>query len=258
VFLKVPEQATSGPGWTYDPRGWIQVDGVGAVLDGIESTHSVEVYGNNVTIKNSKITITGDGWAVGARHALNLTVDHTVMTSPVQFGAGRMLVAVKDIYGDATVTTTADDISHASTGVQIDVGLIQDTYIHDAGFAAGDHTNGTTSGGGQTGLLKIAHNTIFNQEDQTDAVSLFQDFGIQTNRVIDNNLLAGGGYTIYGGANVGKESTATNIKITNNRISRIYYPNGGSYGYLAAYVSGQGNTFTGNVWDADSSPIPNG
>jgi hypothetical protein len=136
--------------------------------------------------------------------------------------------------------------------VQTDSGLIQDNYIHDMGYRSGDHINGTTSNGGGA-LLTIRHNTIFNQIDQTDAVSLFEDFGSQHDRVIDDNLLAGGGYTIYGGANPGGAATS-NIRITNNRISRMYYPNGGYYGPVTAFdPQGSGNVWSGNVWDDDPS-----
>jgi hypothetical protein len=103
--------------------------------------------------------------------------------------------------------------------------------------------------------LTLHHNTVFNSYSQTDAISLFQDFGPQANRTIDNNLLAGGGYTIYAGANTGKEATATNIHVTNNRISRMYYPQGGSYGPVTAYTSTGGNTFTGNIWDDTSTLV---
>ena len=119
-------------------------------------------------------------------------------------------------------------MSGTSTGVQMESGLIQDNYIHDMGYDPGDHINGMTTNSG-TALLTIRHNTILNTIDQTDAIRLFEDFGAQSNRIIDNNLVAGGGYTIYGGANPGGAATS-NIKITNNRFSRVYYPNGGYYG----------------------------
>ncbi len=31
---------------------------------------------------------------------------------------------------------------------------------------------------------------------QTDAIGLFEDFGVQANRIIRGNLLAGGSYTL--------------------------------------------------------------
>ena len=98
-------------------------------------------------------------------------------------------------------------------------------------------------------------NTILNQFGQTDAISLFQDFDVEANRLITENLVAGGGYTIYGGDNqrFGKTS---NIKITNNRFSNVFFPNGGSYGPIAAFDStGTGNLASGNFWDHNLSAV---
>ena len=40
------------------------------------------------------------------------------------------------------------------------------------------------------------------------------------------------------------------IQITNNRIARLYFPNGGSYGPVTAFdPNGPGNVWSGNVWD---------
>lgn len=254
TLVSVPSQATSGPGWHYDSRGWVEIDGNGAVFDGYAVATNVDVSASNVTIRNTRILVGGESFGISLRHTANVTIESSQITAP-DAGTNRLLVGIKDIYGDSTgLRVLRNDISRASTGVQVEAGLIQDNYIHDLGFTTGDHVNGTTSNGG-TGQLNIVHNTIFNAIDQTDAISLFQDFGPQANRVIDNNLLAGGGYTIYAGANAGKESTATNIHVTNNRISRMYYPNGGSYGPLAAYNPAGGNTLTGNIWDETGTPV---
>jgi hypothetical protein len=69
--------------------------------------------------------------------------------------------------------------------------------------------------------------------------------------------VAGGGYTVYGGANAGGAATS-NIKITNNRFARTLFPHGGYYGYLTAFdPSGTGNAWSGNVWDEDGRPLGN-
>ena len=255
VTLKnVPGDVSSGPGWAYDPRGWVAITGNGAVFDGyaVATDVSLSVEASNVTVRNVRLNVSGESFGIALRHTANVTITNTEITSP-SASTGRLLVGIKDIYGDSTgLQVLRTNISRTSTGIQVESGLLQDNYIHDMGYKAGDHINGTTSNGG-TDLLTIRHNTVFNQIDQTDAVSLFQDFGPQANRVIDNNLLAGGGYTLYAGANAGRESGATNIHVTNNRFARTFYTNGGSYGPLAAYVSGQGNTFTGNVWDDTGS-----
>lgn len=252
----VPGELTSGPGWTWDPSGYIAVTGNGAVVDGIVTTASIDVSGaSGVVIKNSRITVTGEGWGVALRHASNVTIQDSEISGPSATGATRLMVGVKDIYGDSVGTKVLrDDIFNTSTGIQIDQGLIEANYIHSLGMTGGDHVNGTTSNGGSV-QLTIRGNTIFNSYDQTDAISLFQDFGPQANRLIEKNLIAGGGYTIYAGANPGMASTATNIIVRNNRVSRMYYPDGGYYGPATAYTSGGGNVWSGNVWDEDGSLI---
>jgi hypothetical protein len=222
-----------------------------AVLENAEVDGTVEVEGSNVTIRNVRILENGDGWGIGLRHTKNTLITDV----EIYGGQPRLEVGIKDVYGDASNTQILrTEITRTSSGIQTHEGLIQDNYIHDMGYQSGDHINGTTSNG-STVPLTIRHNTVFNQLDQTDAVSLFEDFGTEANRVIDDNLLAGGGYTIYGGQNAGGP-LSTNVKIRNNRISRIFFPNGGGYGPIAAFDAGApGNEWSGNVWDEDGSAI---
>ena len=245
ALKRVPTDVTSGTGWTWDPRGWITA-GDNAIVENLIIPASVDITGKNAIVRNNQITVTGEGWAVALRHATNATVQNNEIGVP---GATRLMVGIKDIYGDSHGTKViGNDITNASTGIQIGEGLIEANYIHDLGFKSGDHINGTTSNGGTT-QLTIRGNTILNKFDQTDAISLFQDFGVEANRLITGNLVAGGGYTIYGGDNQNFGKTY-NIKITNNRFSTLYFPNGGYRGPYAAYdPTGAGNQFSGNIWD---------
>ncbi len=54
--------------------------------------------------------------------------------------------------------------------------------------------------GGGAGPLIVNHNTMLNPQGQTAIVFASVDFGDQTTLTITNNLMAGGGYMIYGGA----------------------------------------------------------
>ena len=250
----VPGDVSKGDGWHYDKRGWVTVDGKGATLENLDVPYNVDVTADNVTLKNLRITVRGEGFGVSLRRTSNVTIQDVEIGSP-DAGEDRLLVGIKDIYGDTKGTKILRaDIFHAGTGVQIYSGLLQDSYIHDMGFRSGDHTNGTTSNGG-TQQLTIKHNTVFNSQAQTDAVSLFQDFGVEANRLIEGNLLAGGGYTIYGGANPGAAQTS-NIRIINNRISNMYFPKGGHFGPVTAFDEhGPGNVWAGNIWDATGATI---
>jgi hypothetical protein len=252
TLLRVPQDVTSGPGWVWDSRGWLQASS-GAVVKNLSVSGSVIVGGSNITVTNVKVLVDGETWGIGLQHATNAVISNNQIG--IQGGTPRLMVGIKDIYGDSTGTQfLRNNVTNSSTGVQIYEGLIADNYIHDMGYQSGDHINGTTSNGSTT-LMTIQHNTILNQISQTDAISLFQDFGVEANRLITDNLVAGGGYTIYGGDNerFGKTS---NIKITNNRFSTLYYPNGGSYGPIAAFdSSGSGNLLSGNYWDSNLSPV---
>ncbi len=254
VLKRVPQDVSSGPGWHYDTRGFIQIDGIGATFSGFSVQDSIEVLADNVSISNVSSLLGGETWAVGLRHADGVSISNVKIAAP-NLSSNRLMVGIKDIYGDVTTLTIRRcDISGTATGIQLEAGVVEDNYIHDLGFKDVDHVNGFTSNAGST-QLTIRHNTVYNQLSQTDAISLFQDFGAQRNRLITNNLLGGGGYALYAGANVGKEATATNIVVTNNRFTRNLFPKGGYWGPYTAYTPTGGNVMTGNVWDDTGAPL---
>jgi hypothetical protein len=257
ALKRVPGQVSGGRGWHWDPRGWVEVTGDGAVLRGLSIRGDVNITASDVTIADDRIVSGGpNSFGISLRHTRNVTVRRCTIHGGGP-ASGRLMVGVKDILGNSAGTRVlGNNIYYASTGVHMSDGLIRGNYIHDMGYRPGDHLNGISSNGGSTALLTIQHNTILNRFGQTDAVSLFQDFGRQGNRVITGNLLAGGGYTIYAGG--GKQGTPPpfKIRITNNRISTVYYPAGGKYGPLAYYTPGHGNSWSGNVWDSTGQAIP--
>jgi hypothetical protein len=251
----VPGQVSSGAGWHFDPRGWVQADGAGAVLSGLYIPYNINVTAPGVMIKDVQVITSGQP-GISIRHANGVTVQNSTITG-VNATTGRMLAGVKDMYGDSTgLAVLRNNISLNETGVQLESGLVADNYIHNTGYITGDHVNGVTSNGGVTTLLTITHNTIFIDRSQTDAIGLFDDFGVQANRTITSNLVAGGGYPIYGGQNPGTPAP-TAIRVTGNRVATIYYPKGGAFGPAAAYsTTGTGNTWTGNTWDTTGQTIP--
>ena len=220
--------------------------GDNAIVENLLVDGPVDVQGSNAIIRNNSIPVNGETWGVGLHHTVNAQIYNNTIGTPGV--TPRLLVGIKDVYGDATGTQVLrNDISNTSTGVQTHEGVIADNYIHDLGFQTGDHLNGTTSNGATT-MMTIRHNTILNSYGQTDAISLFQDFWIEGNRLITDNLIAGGGYTIYGGE--GSYGQSFNIVITNNRFSNIFFPASGSYGPVAHFdSSGPGNILSGNYWD---------
>ena len=82
----------------------------------------------------------------------------------------------------------------------------------------------------------VRHNTLFNECDATSCINV-QAW------TIENNLIAGGSFSIY----------TENSIIKNNHFSTKYYPNIGSNGIY--YNGASGSTCTGNVFHETGEPI---
>jgi hypothetical protein len=249
-LLKVPGQVKKGNGWHYDPRGWVEVNGNGAVLQNLYIPFTVDITASNVKITNVEVVDTGQGFGISLRHTSNVSITNSSVFSPAASGPDRLQVGIKDLYADSTgLVIQRDNIYHVSTGIQISAGLISNNYIHDLGYQTGDHLDGIASDSGDSSGLTINHNTVFLRQAQTTAIGLFEDFGTQLDCLIENNLIAGGGYALYAGANPGGAQTS-NIRVLSNRFSRIYYSHSGYYGPYTAYGEhSPGNRWSGNVWD---------
>ena len=248
LLKSVPGDVSSGPGWHYDDGGWVEIDGEGAVFSGFSVAVNLDVTASGVTVENSRIVVAGDSFGVSLRHTSNVVVRNNTITAP-DAGANRLMVGVKDVYGDAVGTQVlGNDISHTATGVQIYSGLIQDNFIHAVGYLPGDRTNGILSTGGQV-PLSIDHNTVYVGRAQMVATGPFEDFGAEENRSITRNLIGGGAYSIYGGQNEGGP-TSHDVRITGNRFVRIYYQNGGWWGPITAFdPRAPGNRYRDNLGD---------
>jgi len=245
TLRRVPQDVKSGPGWSYDSRGWVTITGNGAVFEGYDVSVDVSVQANNVVIRNNRIR--SGGWPLALRHTTGTVIDRNTLGGTAGSTCDN---AIRGIYGDdQNVTITANDIAYCGSGINSfsGGGLIQGNYIHDIGWACSGsgclHYNGIQLSAGTGPLMVIDHNTILNTQGQTDAIMLANDEGAQRNRLITNNLLAGGGYCFYGAG--GPNGVSTGITFRGNRFSTRYFPNCGYWGPVA-YWKGSSS---GNVWD---------
>ena len=257
ALKSVPGQVSSGPGWTWNKAdGYLQVTGNGAKLTGLRIPGTVDVAASNVTLNHDSITVGGGGDSYGV--TLDSTANVTIENSNIQgtsTGTDRLGEGIKDVYTDSTGTRVLNNnISKTDTAIQLYQGTIEGNFIHNLGINNTDHVNGITSNG-DTHPLLIQNNTILNKFNQTDAIGLFQDFGVVANVTVNDNYLAGGGYTVYGGD--GSKGQSYNIKITNNVFSKVYFPNSGQWGPVAYFDDqGPGNTWTNNTWAGTTRTIP--
>jgi hypothetical protein len=234
----------------------------GAVIENLDVNGAIVVAPiyKDVTVRNNRVVTHGDTFAINFvcdySTSPSTCADRGIVTRNTVRGASRdvdrCLAGIEmagNVIGDKI---TFNDVSWCATGIQLDDGLVTDNYVHDLGWksseaAAGreDHINGLTMNGGSN--VTVRHNTFLNDRSQTDAVSFFQDFTPVTDILVEDNLLAGGGYTIYGGA--GGKGPTKNIVIRNNQISTRYFPLGGYWNWIAYYTATDpGNVLTGNRW----------
>lgn len=258
-----PGEVSSGPGWSY-ADGCVSITGTGTVLRGFRLDGcAVAVLANNVTIENCIIAAGGQAiTGVSIENDTNnngaaitsFTMRHCTV-SGIDDNMHRASACVRDIYGSATgVVIQGCNLYWAATGIQVYAGELLDNYVHDlvCNVAYGDHANGIVIGGGTAAML-IRNNTVLNGNGQTSCIALFQDHAPPAiaNKTISHNLLAGGGYCIYGGQSGAQYAglPASNIVVTDNVISTVYYADGGAFGPVIYYAPGNsGNDWSGNVW----------
>lgn len=112
------------------------------------------------------------------------------------------------------------------------------------------HADGFQSDGGSN--ITLRHNTIRNPNSQTSAILMSTNTAPIDDVVIGDNLMSGGGYTVYCGTDEG--GVATNATYTNNRISREFFPNGGRWAPTTWCDRVAVNS--GNGWDRGMPPAP--
>jgi hypothetical protein len=253
----VPGQISSGPGWTWNAAtSVLAVTGSGTVLTGLYIPGNLEIDASNVTIKDVQV-VTGGNFGISLRHTTGVTIENSTISGQ-NATTGRVGSAIDDVYSDSTgITITDCNIYSFKTGIQVQTGMITGNYLHDPGYVAGDHTNGFFVNGG-TEPMTIEDNTVFDSLNQTDAISLDASAAGTpvANKTIENNFLAGGSYTIYGGDSLG--NTLSSVLFEGNRFGQLYYATSGQYGpvaYFTATGTG-GNVWSGNFYDTTGATIP--
>lgn len=204
----------------------------GQVISGLNITGSVIISANNVTLKNCKIT-SGDYNTIKVAETVTGTVIQNCTIDGVGGGGNGILGCGKFI---------GNNIFNVENGIFIvgkDATLIQDSYIHGLKGTASSHYDNIQIEGSVSNVV-IRHNTIINDYGQTGALMIDNNWGPVSNITVDNNILVGGGYTIYVDAHF-NSNPITGVVITNNHI--------GPGGYGATNFNMTSPVYTGNVND---------
>ena len=227
----------------------------GAVVEGIDLTGTIFVAANNVTIRNVRLrwpagAIAGPGdYAMIAldRNHSGLQVEDCDIS-----GGGEVYKAVS-AWSVAVRRCNLHDIGHGvETGTNF---VVEDNWIHDTTDGGkGWHVDGVIVSAGSNGVIR--HNRIvLNDAGTTATVGLWAELGPVSNILVENNLLAGGSYSIYA---TSVTDPMTGVRFLNNRLSTVMHPRVGLWGIwypkLATDLIRTGNVIHETGQNADTEP----
>lgn len=220
--------------------GSITVTKSGTVLQNLNITGALMINASNVTVRNSRVT-TDDFAVIRIKSGMSgVLIDHVEVNGLGTSGSENSM----GIMGPATITWC--DIHGTENGVTPESGsVLKNSYIHSLGAPGSPHYDGVQIDGGLSNIT-IEHNTVLNGFDQTSAVMIDNYFGPISDIVVNDNLLGGGGYTVYSDGSFNNGSIS-GVVYSNNRLRSGYY------GY--SLLRNGSVRFSGNVDDATSRAV---
>ena len=240
------------------------------------------VSGDNVTIRNSRITVNGAG--CGPSHtcgnaAIYLSGPFTVHVFNVELTAAAPTTVEHGIRNAAGGTLDLDKVyQHGTIDALCFCGnaTIKNSYSKISMSIVGDHLENVYT---DDATLVATHNTLLNDRPQTANVfantNNASDAPCKNHLTISNNLLAGGGFTIYACAH-GTSVGSSSVNITGTGSARCgggaevqggggtwVCPHGAGTRLVTSQMAARSersaswypNTvWTGNVWDDTGDP----
>ena len=199
------------------PAAGFTIGTPGTIIEGLDISGPVVITASKVTLRNCKVTAADHNVVLIKPEAADATVENCEIDNR---GSGGQGIAGHGVFLRNNIHDCADGID-----VRGDDTIIQDNFIHQMRGTSQSHFDGIQADGNFSNLT-IVHNTVINEQNQTSALMLDNYWGPIDRVIIDNNLLIGGGYTVYinevakgqpGGGPV------TNVSFTNNRLGRGYW-----------------------------------
>ena len=239
----------------------ITVNKAGTTIKDIALDGEINVEADNTTIEDSEVTVEGTqtcGKSCGGRGIwIKPGVTGTVIKNVTCHGGAPTGENVTQYCIMSNDSATTIEHLHAYYCTECLAGPmnLSESFIDETGATIPEEHYEDIYYGGGAGPLIVNHNTMLNPQGQTAVVFASVDFGNQTTLTITNNLMAGGGYMIYGGGSGSGGKVVGPVTITGNRFSRKYYPEGGFYG-VGSYFEDSVTTWSGNVWDETLKTVP--
>jgi hypothetical protein len=226
--------------------GSLTIDEDGKVVEGLDLRGSITVKASDVVIRDCKLT--NDATAIRFDQGTNLLVERVTLVG----SSAKTLDGAIQASGDITVRR----VQISGFGEGIDVygagGLIQDNLMINMANADGKLMDGIEAW--EAKHLVIRHNLI-EMPDGNSVIKLPLDVPVPggDDVLIENNLLAGGGYTVYGGYDPPNQNPSyTHVRFIANRFSTKFGPKCGFYGPGAFIESDLSHD---NVWHETGAPL---
>jgi hypothetical protein len=249
AYPATPDASCTGPTSSNLPlwTGGDEFRTDGQVVENVEiRTGGLYVPANNVTFRNVKIVYTGALEESFTMVNLNYNTG-TVFENCELDGQGKV---ARGITGSG-VTVRGCEIYGVGNAVETDTPLVvENNYFHHICTADGTdwHSDGIQTPESADNVT-VRHNTILLCGPETGAINIMgTPEDPATNVLIENNLFAGGGYTMYAGI-------GANYKVINNRFSTQVYPKVGYYNIWYWDPDQDGDvTRSGNVIHETNAP----
>jgi hypothetical protein len=224
-----PGQTRIAPtGMGLRPSGNLLIKTDGTVVDGLDINGTVTVAADNVTVRNSRITVSAPYGILVRKGATGTTIEDVEIKGLPGCAAGiafeRYTARRVDIHGCADGAKSGEDT------------IIEDSWIHDLRITKSSHNDGIQhSGGSNAAFLR---NRIDDRAANT-AIFISPDLGPIGNVTVEGNRLGGGNWTLH--------LEGLNIVVRNNRFGR-------NHEYGLAAITGT-ITQDGNVWADTGEPL---
>jgi len=235
----------------------------GTIIDG-KSIGCLTVRASGVVIKNSKITC-GSGYSLYVDDA-SFNPAWTPLT--VQDSEIDGQVSASSCFGEGWANFRRVNVHGCENGFDTNQKLdVRDSYVHDLKGGSTAHADGlqmacghwTGTGNGcasgyAPGALDVTliHNTIYGVHSDgslgTSAIISNKGTNIDTNILIQNNLLAGGAVSLY----CQQGSKGNNYRVLDNHFSTRFSSKGGAFGFSTDCSD---ETQSGNVVHETGSPL---
>lgn len=211
-------------------KGALIISKPGTVIDAMNIVGKVVVNADNVTIKRSRITAPTDLPNQGRDEftvVQQATSAHGLVLEDCEIDGSNLVY--RAIMASDRLTVNRCELKNVGHGAEVvDNYTIENSWIHDTNGGPDNdwHIDGVISSAGVNGVIR--HNTIvLIGTSLTGAVGIGSALGPIDNVLIQDNLLAGGNYTVYV-QDQGKP--ATRIQVLDNRFSTMVEPKVGVFG----------------------------